>query len=38
MTVEPLEPSFAEVVAMIQQARHRVYKAANTALIDLFSV
>ncbi len=33
---EALDPSFAEVVAMLQSARQRVYRTANTLLIDLY--
>lgn len=32
----PLDASFAEVVALIQDARHRTWQAVNTGLIDLY--
>ena len=36
ITLTSLETSFAEVVALIQQARQRAFHAVNTELIDLY--
>lgn len=33
---DPLQPSFAEVVALIQSSRQRAFEAVNTALLDLY--
>ena len=35
-SAEPILASFTEVVSLIEQARKRAYKAANTQLIDLY--
>lgn len=35
-TALPLEPSFAEVVHLIEAARQRAYQSVNTTLIDLY--
>jgi len=35
-TPAPLEPPFAEVLALIAAARQRAYQAVNTSLIDLY--
>jgi predicted nuclease of restriction endonuclease-like (RecB) superfamily len=34
--VEPIQVSFAEVVALIEQARNRAYQAVNTELVGLY--
>ncbi len=35
-TAPPLEHTFAEVVHLIEAARHHAYQAVNTTLIDLY--